>query len=85
MRSSMAARRAFPASLSWIVQWGQQAPALAEAFRAAAEMFEGRAHSQRTLVDAVLLPIVFVVFVTVVGVMVVAMFMPLLALIQKLT
>jgi type II secretory pathway component PulF len=81
----MASRSVFPATLSWLIQWGRQTSALADALRAAGEMFEGRAHSQRTLLEAILLPVVFLVFVTAAGVFVIAMFLPMLSLIQKLT
>ena len=56
---SMAARRQFPASMIPVVEWGQRAPALPDAFRAAAEMFEGRIRSQDSLLEAILLPILF--------------------------
>ena len=42
-----------------MIRWGQQAPALPDAFRAAAEMFEGRVRSQGTLLETMLLPIMF--------------------------
>jgi type II secretory pathway component PulF len=82
---SMAARRQFPASLIPLVQWGQQTPLLADAFRAAAEMFQGRVRSQDTLLSAMLLPVVFLGIITFVGGFVIAMFLPLIAMIQKLS
>jgi len=82
---SMAARRQFPASLIPVVEWGQRTPALADAFRAAAEMFEGRAQSHGTLLEAVLLPVVFMIITAFVGVFVVAMMIPLIPLIQTLS
>ena len=82
---SMARRRQFPASLSSIVEWGQRAPALAEAFRAAADMFEGRARSQENLLEAVLLPLVFLATMTVVALVVATLFMPFITLFQCLT
>ena len=42
----LAARRQFPASLIPMIQWGQQTPALPDAFYAAAEMFAGAVRSQ---------------------------------------
>ena len=42
-----------------MIQWGQRAPALPDAFRAAAEMFEGRVRAQGTLLETMLLPIMF--------------------------
>ena len=82
---SMAARRQFPASLIPLVQWGQQAPALADAFRAAAEMFEGRVRSQGNMLDFILLPIIFLAIVISVGFFVIAMFLPLISLVVKLS
>jgi type II secretory pathway component PulF len=82
---SMAARRQFPASLIPVIEWGQRAPALADAFRAAAEMFEGRVRSQGTLLQTMLLPIMFLAILISVGFFVVAMFLPLISLVQALS
>lgn len=79
---SLAARRQFPPSLVAVVRWGQQAPAVADAFRAGAEMLEGRARSQGALLEAVLLPIMFLVIVTAVGVVVTALLLPFIRLLQ---
>lgn len=84
-QESLAARRQFPASLIPVIQWGQQTPALADAFRAAAEMFEGRIRSQGTLLEALLLPIMLLLIITFAGFFVVAMFLPLISLITKLS
>jgi type II secretory pathway component PulF len=82
---SLAARQQFPPSLIPVVQWGQQTPALADAFRAAAEMFEGRVRSQGTLLEALLLPAMLLAIITVVGFFVVAMFLPLLRILTALS
>ncbi len=82
---SLAARRQFPASLIPMIQWGQRAPALPDAFRAAAEMFEGRVRAHGTLLETMLLPIVFLAVLVFVGVFVIALFLPLISLIQRLT
>jgi type II secretory pathway component PulF len=82
---SLAARRQFPASLIPVIQWGQQAAAVPDAFRAAAEMFEGRSRTQGTLLESMLLPLMFLAIVVFVGVFVVAMFLPLIGLIQRLS
>ncbi len=81
----LAARRQFPASLIPMIQWGQQASALPDAFRGAAEMFEGRVHSHGTLLQTTLLPIMCAVVSIFVGFFVLALFLPLIALIQKLS
>ena len=82
---SLAARSPFPASLVPMIQWGQRTAALPDAFRAAAEMFEGRARGQNTLLETMILPIMLSVTLVFVGVFVTAMFLPLIALIQKLS
>ncbi len=82
---SMAARRQFPASLIPVMEWGQRAPALPDAFRAAAEMFEGRTHSQGSLLEAILLPIIFLVITGYVGMFVVSLFLPLIVCIECLS
>lgn len=76
---SMASRRQFPASLVPVVEWGQRAPALPDAFRAASEMFEKRVCSQGTLLESLLLPMMFLAIVTFVGFLVIAMFLPLIS------
>jgi general secretion pathway protein F len=81
---SLAARRQFPASLIPIIQWGQRASALPEAFRAAAEMFAGRARTHGTLLETMLLPIMFLAVLLFAGFFVIAMFVPLIALISRL-
>jgi type II secretory pathway component PulF len=82
---SLAAKPQFPASMIPLVGWGQQTPALPDAFRAIAEMFEGRVRSQGSLLAAFLLPVMFLTIITVVGLIVIAMFLPLISLIQKLS
>ncbi len=82
---SLAARRQFPASLIPMIQWGQRAPALPDAFRAAAEMFEGRVRSQGTLLETMLLPIMFLVVLIFVGFFIVAMFLPLISFFTTLS
>jgi type II secretory pathway component PulF len=82
---SMAGRPQFPPSLIPIVEWGQRAPALADAFRVAAEMFEGRVRSQGSILEAVLVPILFMLILCVFGAFVVAMMLPFVSLITKLS
>jgi type II secretory pathway component PulF len=82
---SLAARRQFPASLIPIIQWGQRGPALPEAFRAAAEMFAGRSRSHGTLLETMLLPIMFLTVLLFAGFFVIAMFLPLICLIRMLS
>jgi type II secretory pathway component PulF len=82
---SLADKPQFPASMIPLIGWGQQTPALPDAFRAIAEMFEGRVRSQGSLLEALLLPVMFLTIITVVGLFVIAMFLPLINLIQKLS
>jgi type II secretory pathway component PulF len=82
---SMMAQRQFPASMIPLVEWGLRAPNLPDAFRAIAEMFEGRARSQGSLLGAILLPIMFLMIVTFAGFFVIAMMLPMISLIQKLS
>jgi len=82
---SMAAQRQFPPSLIPLVEWGQRAPALADAFRAAAEMFEGRVRTQGIFLEALLLPIMLMLTLCLVGAFVVALFLPFISLFQVLS
>jgi type II secretory pathway component PulF len=82
---SLSKHRPFPASLIPIVQWGQMAPALPDAFRSAAEMFEGRTQSQGSVLDAMMLPILCLAILTFVGAFIVSLFLPLFSLIQTLS
>jgi type II secretory pathway component PulF len=74
----------FPASMRPLVAWGQQTSNLAEAFRAAAEVFEGRVRVYTALVESVLPPIVFFVAIASVGVLIVSLFMPMVSIMQYL-
>jgi type II secretory pathway component PulF len=82
---SMSEHRQFPSSMIPVIQWGQMAPALPDAFRSAAEMYEGRVRSQRSLLEGILLPIMCLAVVTFVGFFVIAMFLPLISLIDRLS
>ena len=79
---SMAICRAFPPTLLPLVQWGEQSHALPDAFASAAEMFEGRVTTQGKLMETIFLPLVFVLSLGFVGVMVLAVFLPLISVIN---
>ncbi len=79
------ATRQFPASLMPLVAWGERNSAMSDAFRAAAEMFEGRVETQHVLTGTIMLPTIFVLVLALLSFVVVAMFMPLICLIQNLT
>lgn len=74
--------RQFPASLRPIVQWGQQIPALPEAFRAAAEMYEGRARSQAMFLEVILLPLVLLLVLVAVSLLLFGVMLPIVMLIR---
>jgi type II secretory pathway component PulF len=82
---SLADRRQFPASMIPVIEWGQRAPALPDAFRAVADMFEGRVRSQSPLLEAVLLPVTLLVIITFAGTFILAMMLPMISLISRLS
>lgn len=75
----------FPASLRPLVAWGEASSSLADALRAAADVFEGRARVYAGLVESIAPPLVFLLVVSAVGTFLAAMLMPLISLIQNLT
>lgn len=81
----MAATRRFPGSLVPIVRWGERAGRLSEAFRVAAEMFEGRLQMRAELVRTILPPLVFVAVAGGVLMLLAGLFLPLMAMIQGLS
>jgi general secretion pathway protein F len=82
---SIAARRQFSADLLPLVEIGEKTSMLGNAFQSAAEMFEGRANTQGRNLETFLLPGAFLVVIFFCGVFVVGIFMPLIALITRLT
>jgi protein transport protein HofC len=85
LHESLADQRQFPASMIPLIEWGERAAALPDAFRATAEMFEGRARSQSSLLGAVLLPLMFLIIINFAGTFVFAMMVPMIYLIRALT
>ena len=76
----------FPPTLRPLVEWAERTSNPVAAFRAGTEMFEGRVQVYVPLLETVLPPIVFLlVLVTVVFLVVLALFLPLISLIQNLT
>ena len=82
--AALAANRHFPASLVPIIGWGQRHAALPDAFRAAAEAYEGQARTQSNLLEAIVPPIIFMLVVTVGLFFVIAMLVPLMQLLDWL-
>jgi type II secretory pathway component PulF len=81
----MFAYRELPSTLIPLVEWGEQFGALSESFRVGREMFEKRAEVRGTLLHAVVSPLLFIWIASAVTFMVVALFLPLIDLISKLS
>ena len=75
----------FPASLIPLIEWGQRTNLLPEAFHSATEMFAARTRNQGELLETVLLPIAFLAVAGFVGFFVLALFLPMVSLIQCLS
>ncbi|MGD0516282.1 MAG: type II secretion system F family protein [Thermoguttaceae bacterium] len=85
LSESIGARSQFSADLLPLIELGEKASTLGEAFQSAAEMFEGRANTQGRNLEVFLLPATFLVVIFLCGLFVVGLFMPLIALITRLT
>lgn len=81
----MARRPQFAPSAIPLVHWGEQTSSLPDAFRAAAEMFETRSATQTVFLEGIALPILIVGLLFWVGVLIIALLLPMIALIQKLS
>jgi type II secretory pathway component PulF len=81
----LASQRRFPPSMMPLLDWGQRASAMGDAFRASAEMLHGRVQTQGIFLDTVLLPITFLLIALFIGFFIVAMFLPMISLVQVLT
>jgi type II secretory pathway component PulF len=82
---ALAAEPWFPPTLTGLAAWGRQTNSLGEAFRSAGEMFEGRGQDQGVLLQALAPPLALVTFLVLVGLMVVALFLPLTSVICNLS
>ncbi len=76
---------ALPLSLRPLLAWGQRLPAMAQAFRAAAEMFEARTRVYATLLESVMPPVILLLIGAMAAGLILALFLPLISLILKLT
>ncbi len=85
LAESLARHRQFPPTLGPFVAWGDTHDSMPEAFRAAAEAFEGRTEGDVVLMEAILLPFTLVVILSGAFFMILGLFMPLISLIQNLT
>jgi type II secretory pathway component PulF len=82
---ALAAEPWFPASMTALVQWGRQTAGLGEALRSAGEMFEGRARDQGVLLQAVAPPLALLAFLVLVGLLILTLLLPMVALISALS
>lgn len=73
-----------PATLAPIVRWGERTGELAQAFRLASEMYEGRVRLRCELVKSIVPPLVFVFVATLTCVFLVGLYLPLINMIQGL-
>ena len=83
--AGLAKTEVFPPTLIPLVGWGQENGTLPEAFRTATEVFEGRAESHAVFLNVILTPLVFLIVLTTVPFLVIALFMPLIKLITELS
>lgn len=80
----MASTPRVPASIVPIVRWGESNDAMGEAMRSAYELLEGRIRLRGSLLSVLVGPLMLVFVSISIGLLVVAMFMPLVSLIQNL-
>ncbi len=74
-----------PPTLVPIVEWGEQSGELAEAFRRAGEMFEGRVAMRAELVQSIGPPLLFIFVAAVALTAIFGLYMPLIGMIQGLS
>ena len=85
LSEAMAARSWIPRGLIPFIERGEAMNALPDAFDSAATMYEGRMDAQSAPLVAILVPIILFIMMTFVGLTVLAIFMPLIQLITRLT
>ena len=74
-----------PASITPFIRWGERTGKLPEALRAVTDMLLLRVHMRTLLLRSIAPPVVFILVGLLVGFMIIAMFMPLISLIQGLS
>ncbi|MDP6720983.1 MAG: type II secretion system F family protein, partial [Pirellulaceae bacterium] len=77
--------RQVPASLVPVIRWGERVGSLAEALSTTRELLERRVRVRALMLRAVVPPILFVLIVCQVAAIVIALFLPLVSLIQGLS
>jgi type II secretory pathway component PulF len=85
LTESLEASRYFPPTLRAAVRPAETTGPVAEGFRTAAEMFEGRARAYARLLEIVATPVAFALVGGFILFMVLALFLPLIFLVQRLS
>jgi type IV pilus assembly protein PilC len=85
LSDSLARGARLPGEFLPMIRWGEDRGELPEAFATIREMYVRRVHRRAVMLQSVLPPILFVVLGSMVGFVVVALFIPLVSLIQGLT
>ena len=85
LSESLAVQRQFPDSMIPMIAWADATARSPRRSCAVGEMFEGRAQVQAGMLDILILPFTLMLFVLFAGLIVTALFMPLISLIQNLT
>ena len=85
LSQAMGRQRLFPKGLARVLRWAEGNQSLAGSLHMAGEMFEARARSQATFVGTVLSVMAVISVIVGVGWMVIALFLPLITLISKLS
>lgn len=75
----------FPPTFRPVVEWGQATGQLGEAFRAAAEMLEGRVRARIDLMEVTVPPLLLIFIVGSVGMMITGLLVPLVSLLHSLS
>jgi type II secretory pathway component PulF len=81
----LAERPQFSPHLIPMITIGERASTIGEAFQSAAEMFEGQANTQGRNLETFLLPAAFLAIICFCGLFIIGIFMPLIALMVRLT
>lgn len=82
---SLVHMRTLPLSIVPLVRWGEQHDALDDALRSAAELIEGRLRSRTHVLAQIVPPLVFMIVGVSLASAIMALFMPLISLIQGLS
>ncbi len=85
LASGVAQSRLFPNSLTALIQWGQRIGGLPSALLMAGDIYAERVRYQAMFVRAALPPILLIVVLVFAGLLMVALFLPLVGLIEGLT